>query len=123
MVGTFDVDNFGDLLFPIVAEHELTARLPGVELRRYSYHDSWHHQQGGELAILTGPDHAAIHVLVAPRLGSSALIERSDRSWHSVRPVVGNARRRSVTVTFYRPGSPSTMWPVGDLQPLAHLPA
>jgi hypothetical protein len=37
IVGTFDVGNFGDLLFPIIAELELTKRLIGLELHRYSY--------------------------------------------------------------------------------------
>ena len=33
MWGTFDVDNYGDHLFPLVAAAELGRRLPGVELR------------------------------------------------------------------------------------------
>ncbi|HEX4978541.1 MAG TPA: polysaccharide pyruvyl transferase family protein [Acidimicrobiales bacterium] len=33
MWGTFDVDNYGDHLFPLVAARELGRRLPGVELR------------------------------------------------------------------------------------------
>jgi O-antigen biosynthesis protein len=37
MVGTFDVANYGDLLFPELAAHELSARLGPVDLRRYSY--------------------------------------------------------------------------------------
>ena len=37
IVGTFDVSNFGDLLFPLIAEAELAERLPDVEVRRYSY--------------------------------------------------------------------------------------
>ena len=37
MVGTFDVANFGDLLFPLVAHHELAKRLGSVEIRPYSY--------------------------------------------------------------------------------------
>jgi glycosyltransferase involved in cell wall biosynthesis len=35
--GTFDVENYGDLMFPIMAEHELTRRLGSVQLTRYSY--------------------------------------------------------------------------------------
>lgn len=35
--GTFDVENYGDLMFPIVAEHELRRRLGSVHLTRYSY--------------------------------------------------------------------------------------
>lgn len=36
--GTFDVQNFGDLLFPLIAEAELTRRLGPIELLRFSYH-------------------------------------------------------------------------------------
>ncbi len=36
--GTFDVSNYGDLLFPFIAESELRRRLGGVTLRRFSYH-------------------------------------------------------------------------------------
>jgi Rps23 Pro-64 3,4-dihydroxylase Tpa1-like proline 4-hydroxylase len=35
--GTFDVENFGDLLFPIVAEAELSRRLGPVDVQRFSY--------------------------------------------------------------------------------------
>lgn len=36
--GTFDVQNYGDLLFPIIAEAELTKRLGSLNLHRFSYH-------------------------------------------------------------------------------------
>jgi len=35
--GTFDVENYGDLLFPILAEAELSKRLGAVQLHRFSY--------------------------------------------------------------------------------------
>lgn len=35
--GTFDVQNYGDLLFPLIAEAELTERLGAVTLHRFSY--------------------------------------------------------------------------------------
>lgn len=38
IVGTFDVENYGDLLFPLIAEEELRARLGAVKLHRFSYH-------------------------------------------------------------------------------------
>jgi lipopolysaccharide transport system ATP-binding protein len=38
IVGTFDVGNFGDLLFPLIAEAELRERLGSVNLHRFSYH-------------------------------------------------------------------------------------
>jgi lipopolysaccharide transport system ATP-binding protein len=38
LFGTFDVQNYGDLLFPLVAEAELSKRLGPVKLHRFSYH-------------------------------------------------------------------------------------
>src|SRR5262245_45755319 len=38
LTGTFDVENYGDLLFPILAEAELTERLGPLRLHRFSYH-------------------------------------------------------------------------------------
>jgi len=38
MVGTFDVENYGDLLFPLIAEVELSQRLGPMKLHRFSYH-------------------------------------------------------------------------------------
>jgi lipopolysaccharide transport system ATP-binding protein len=38
MVGTFDVANFDDLLFPLVAKAELRRRLGDVEIHPYSCH-------------------------------------------------------------------------------------
>jgi lipopolysaccharide transport system ATP-binding protein len=35
--GTFDVANYGDLLFPVIAESELTERLGPLTLHRFSY--------------------------------------------------------------------------------------
>ncbi|MEK7832704.1 MAG: polysaccharide pyruvyl transferase family protein, partial [Acidobacteriota bacterium] len=35
--GTFDVENYGDLLFPLIAEFELSLRLGPIKLRRFSY--------------------------------------------------------------------------------------
>lgn len=35
--GTFDVENYGDLLFPLIAEAELAERLGSVKLHRFSY--------------------------------------------------------------------------------------
>lgn len=38
LFGTFDVENYGDLLFPLIAEAELTERLGTLKLHRFSYH-------------------------------------------------------------------------------------
>jgi lipopolysaccharide transport system ATP-binding protein len=37
IAGTFDLENYGDLLFPLVAEAELSRRLGAIELHRWSY--------------------------------------------------------------------------------------
>jgi lipopolysaccharide transport system ATP-binding protein len=38
LFGTFDVENYGDLLFPLIAEAELTERLGTVKIHPFSYH-------------------------------------------------------------------------------------
>jgi lipopolysaccharide transport system ATP-binding protein len=38
MFGTFDIENYGDLLFPLIARAQLAARLGDIELVPYSYH-------------------------------------------------------------------------------------
>lgn len=37
--GTFDVENYGDLLFPLIAERELTRRLGPIYLQKFSYYN------------------------------------------------------------------------------------
>jgi len=37
--GTFDVQNYGDLLFPLIAEVELSRRLGPITLQKFSYFD------------------------------------------------------------------------------------
>lgn len=36
--GAFDLENFGDILFPMIAEAELRERLGSIDLHKYSYH-------------------------------------------------------------------------------------
>lgn len=86
----------------------------------FYFNESWNKGDGGCLSILRSPDAADIVEEVAPVVGNSAVIVRSDNSWHAVSPVVRDSpvSRRSVTVTFYRPGSLSSMWPAGDTTPL-----
>ena len=86
----------------------------------FYFNQSWSRGDGGCLGILRSPDAADIVEEVAPIVGNSAVIVRSDNSWHAVSPVVRDSpvSRRSVTVTFYRPGSSSSMWPAGDTAPL-----
>jgi lipopolysaccharide transport system ATP-binding protein len=59
--GTFDVENYGDHLFPRVAAHELARRLEAVTVRAYSPL-GWLHptrMDGGEPAEPLGPWHEA----------------------------------------------------------------
>src|SRR5882724_5445165 len=84
------------------------------------FNRAWNPNDGGCLSILRSgsPDDVAAEIL--PLVGHSAVLVRSDRSWHAVQPVALSSRksRRSVTVTFYRPGSVSPMWPEDDATPL-----
>jgi hypothetical protein len=38
MCGTFDVKNYGDMMFPIVLRHELEKRIPNLEVECFSYY-------------------------------------------------------------------------------------
>jgi len=84
------------------------------------FNESWSVNDGGCLTILSAGDMAATVKTIAPIIGSSAVLVRSTNSWHAVTRVQETCRisRRSVTVTFYRPGSASTLWPTGDTTPL-----
>lgn len=54
--GTFDLDNFGDHLFPRVTEHEITRRLTGWQVRPYSPYGHEHpcRMDGGFVADSLG---------------------------------------------------------------------
>jgi SM-20-related protein len=84
------------------------------------FNRSWNREDGGCLTILRSADPADIAAEIAPVVGNSSVLARSEQSWHAVSRVVDNCRasRRSLTATFYRPGSVSTMWPPGDTTPL-----
>lgn len=84
------------------------------------FNQSWNMADGGCLTILRSADMADVVAEVAPIIGNSSVLVRSEKSWHAVSRVVDGCRRsrRSVTVTFYRPGALSTMWPAGDATPL-----
>lgn len=89
------------------------------------FNESWNDADGGCLTILGSSDAADVVATVSPIVGNSAILVRSDHSWHAVTPVVRSCRssRRSLTATFYRPGSISTMWPPGDNPQLHDYPA
>jgi SM-20-related protein len=84
------------------------------------FNRSWNRSDGGCLSILRSKDLADRVAEILPVVGNSAVLVRSDESWHAVSRVVNESAssRRSVTVTFYRPGSVSTVWRPGDTAPL-----
>ena len=84
------------------------------------FNRTWNRADGGCLGILRSQNQDDLAAEIPPLVGHSAVIVRSDRSWHVVSRVVSHSphSRRSVTVTFYRPGSVSSMWPPGDTTPL-----
>jgi Rps23 Pro-64 3,4-dihydroxylase Tpa1-like proline 4-hydroxylase len=84
------------------------------------FNRSWNPADGGCLSILRSANPLDLAAEIVPVVGNSAIIVRSDKSWHAVSRVVSDSAssRRSVTVTFYRPGSVSTMWPPNERAPL-----
>lgn len=77
------------------------------------FNESWNDDDGGCLTILRSSDPRDVAMKVSPLVGSSAVLVRSDNSWHAVSRVAEHCRlsRRSLTATFYRPGCVSTVWP------------
>jgi Rps23 Pro-64 3,4-dihydroxylase Tpa1-like proline 4-hydroxylase len=80
------------------------------------FNEEWDAADGGCLQILSAKDERAVVHEVLPLIGNSAFLVRSENSWHAVSRVTKgrNRSRRSVTATFYRPGSVSSMWPPGE---------
>jgi SM-20-related protein len=80
------------------------------------FNESWNDDDGGCLTILRSSDPGDIARTVSPLVGNSAVLLRSDHSWHAVSPVAKSCglSRRSLTATFYRPGCVSTVWPSWD---------
>ena len=86
----------------------------------FYFNQSWNRDDGGCLTILRSANPTDVAAEIAPIVGNSAVLVRSEKSWHAVSRVATGCRatRRSLTVTFYRPGSVSTMWPPADTPPL-----
>jgi hypothetical protein len=86
----------------------------------FYFNEVWDENDGGCLTILRAGDMTHLVKVIPPVVGNSVVVVRSDDSWHAVSRVREKCRtsRRSLTVTFYRPGSPSTLWPADDLTPL-----
>jgi SM-20-related protein len=86
----------------------------------FYFNATWSHADGGCLAILRSREVSDVAREVPPIVGGSAVIVRSERSWHAVSAVVDGVHRsrRTMNVIFYQPGAVSTMWPPGDATPL-----
>lgn len=82
----------------------------------FYFNAAWDVRDGGCLAVLNSKNPADVVHLVPPIVGSSAVFIRSDHSWHQVQKVNPGVResRRALVVTFYKPGSPSTLWPAHE---------
>src|SRR3954468_6429068 len=99
IVGTFDVQNFGDLLFPLLAEYELRERLGEVTVTAYSHGElappDWPYavrplarlgqdldEQGVDLVIVGGGHLVRFDKDVAPGYGStSAAVHHPTGYW------------------------------------------
>ena len=86
----------------------------------FYFNEVWNESDGGCLIILRAGDIAQIVKVIPPLVGNSVVVVRSENSWHAVSRVREQCRssRRSMTVTFYRSGAPSTMWQADDVTPL-----
>jgi SM-20-related protein len=81
------------------------------------FNESWNEDDGGCLLILKSSDLQEIVTRISPLVGNSAVLVRSDNSWHAVSHVVQTCQlsRRSLTATFFHPGHVSTtVWPRWD---------
>jgi hypothetical protein len=86
----------------------------------FYFNDSWDDAHGGCLNILRSRNPADVFAQITPIVGQSAILVRSEQSWHSVSRIPDGCRRsrRSMNVIFYHPGAISTMWPPGDMTPV-----
>jgi Rps23 Pro-64 3,4-dihydroxylase Tpa1-like proline 4-hydroxylase len=77
------------------------------------FNETWNEEDGGCLLILRSSDTADASAKVSPLSGNSAVVVRSDNSWHAVSRVAGHSplSRRCVTATFYEKGTENTVWP------------
>jgi SM-20-related protein len=84
------------------------------------FNRAWKIETGGCLTILGSANPDDCIAEVAPMVGGSAVLVRSEKSWHAVSRVLDNSEtsRCSLTATFYRAGSVSSMWQRGDQTPL-----
>lgn len=80
-----------------------TDKYPKLVTQLFYFGGDWGERWGGGLQILGGPTEADLVDTIAPATGTTALIVRSERSWHAVEPVVADspAVRRSLQVIFW----------------------
>jgi hypothetical protein len=65
--------------------------------------EDWRDGDAGRLLVLETADPSSTVAALPPRLGASAILVRSDTSWHAVEsPAAPGTKRRSLTVTFWR---------------------
>lgn len=76
----------------------------------------WAAERGGCLRILGSENEEDVVAEIPPHLGTSSLLVRSERSWHSVTPVAATSRqpRRSLQMTWMPRGSVSPAWKLRD---------
>jgi 2OG-Fe(II) oxygenase superfamily len=66
---------------------------------------AWQPGDGGRLLILDGPEGPERYAY-PPVAGASAVLVRSERSWHAVeRPAAVSGPRLSITATYWNPGT------------------
>jgi hypothetical protein len=90
----------------------------------FYFNAEWNAGDGGCLEILRSKQADDRFAEVPPIVGNSAVLARSTKSWHAVSRVREGClnSRRSMTVTFYAPGSSSTMWTRADSAELHAYP-
>jgi Rps23 Pro-64 3,4-dihydroxylase Tpa1-like proline 4-hydroxylase len=70
--------------------------------------EGWRPDDGGQLHVLATADPASVVRTLPPLLGSSAILVRSETSWHAVAaPGPHSPARRSVAATFWQRGGPA----------------
>jgi SM-20-related protein len=95
-INVWEYEN-GDWLAPHVDK-------PGkVVTQIFYFTDGWQEGHGGRLMILASEDEQRVSATIPPTMGASAVLIRSESSWHAVEaPVIGAPVRRSITATFWR---------------------
>jgi SM-20-related protein len=73
------------------------------------FNRAWSGEDGGGLRILRSSLESDVVHEIVPVVGNSAVLVRSEASWHSVSRVSCD-HRRAVNVIFHSPGATSSMW-------------